>query len=186
MFLFQCSSGVDFSNDEYLDTTNTDDKDAGLAICCNSASASSREFQLVDGDEATMSFYVRTCTGCHGIIFSYTKKKPFSLDYINGKLELSYGKDKTWKTDIAIKDNVWYQMVLTWSNRLKKIQLYVFEENGTNNPQLYSAKLKKNPFKKGGYLSLGKFQISPEEKKWKKTDNFVGCFDAVGFATRYV
>lgn len=184
-FVLQCTKTMDFGSDDYFDTTNTTGRDSGYAVCCNSASASNDDFHLFDKvtNEATISFYLKTCKDCHGIVFSYTVKKPFSLDYIGGKLELSFGKDQTWKSGIEIKDNVWYQIVVTWAKRLKKVHLYVFEENGTNNPQIYSFTFKNNPFKPGGALSLGKFQISQEEKKWKKTDSFVGCFDALGFAS---
>lgn len=176
---------MDFNDNNYLDTTDTTGLDSGYAICCNSASASVEKFFLFDKvtNEATISFYVKTCTDCHGIIFSYTVKKPFSLDYMNGALVLSYGKANTWKTNIKLKDNVWYNIVITWAKRLKKINLYVFEENGASNPMTYSVEFTKNPFKPGGALSLGKFQISQEESKWKKTDSFVGCFDALGFAS---
>jgi len=179
---------MDFGDNDYLDITDTSGRDSGYAVCCNSASASAEKFYLFNkgSSETTISFYVKTCTDCHGIIFSYTDKKPFSLDYVDGKLEISYGKDDTMPTDIEIKDNVWYQIVVTWAKNLKKVNLYVFEENGSNNPQIHSEKFLKNPFKPGGALSLGKFQISQEEKKWKKTDSFVGCFDALGFASKYV
>ena len=121
---------MDFGDNDYLDITDTSGRDSGYAVCCNSASASAEKFYLFNkgSSETTISFYVKTCTDCHGIIFSYTDKKPFSLDYVDGKLEISYGKDDTMPTDIEIKDNVWYQIVVTWAKNLKKVNLYVFEE----------------------------------------------------------
>lgn len=129
-------------------------------------------------------FYVKTCTGCHGVIFSYTVKRPFSLDY-DETLLIYYGRNSVWDSEIELIDNVWYQIVITYSKKLKKMQLFVFEENSDQNPELYTIHpFRKNPFVNGGDLSLGRFQISQDIKKWKKTDGFVGCYDSLGFASQ--
>jgi len=69
-------------------------------------------------------FYVKTCTGCHGVVFSYKapKKAPFSLDYDNGVLQLSFGKANTWPSQITLEDNVWNFVAITWSRRLKEVE----------------------------------------------------------------
>lgn len=129
-------------------------------------------------------FYLKTCTGCHGVILSYKNKKPFSLDYNDGTIVIWWGKTN-WDSGIQLKDNEWYQIVLTWSKSLKRLVLYVFNENTGNKPEIYTVDQFKNlPFKNGGSLSLGKFQISQTIPKWKKVDSFVGCYDSLGFASQ--
>ncbi|XP_060596109.1 uncharacterized protein LOC132750181 [Ruditapes philippinarum] len=183
-----CSSDADFGNDEFIDNTDVTDKDSGLAICCNSASANTKNFRLFDVStkEITISFYLKTCTGCHGVIFSYVKKTPFSLDYNDGELIMYYGQDYEWRTGIELFDNKWHQIVLTYSRKAKKIVLYVFNENSGNTPTVYKVEKfrEANPFRNGGSLSLGKFQISQETNGWKKTDSFVGCYDSLVFASK--
>lgn len=174
---------------QYIDSTDISDKVSGSAICCNSASASVTSFQLFDDStsETTISFYLKTCAGCYGVIFSYNNKKPFSLDY-NGKLSVYYGK-KEWKSEIKLLDNIWYQIVLSYSEQLRRLDLYVFNNYNKINPESEDFTIEfnePNPFENGGDLSLGKFQVSQEIKKWKKTDSFVGCYDSLGFASRYL
>ncbi|XP_053400320.1 uncharacterized protein LOC123558658 [Mercenaria mercenaria] len=184
-----CSVDTDFSTDYFIDNTDVSNKVSGSAICCNSASASVTSFQLFDSssEEATISFYLKTCTGCHGVIFSYTRKKPFSLDF-SGTVVIYYGKNDKWDSGIKLLDNVWYQIVLTYSKQLKKINLYVFSIHNSTNPETFTVENfnNKNPFVNGGDLSLGKFQVSQEIRKWKKIDSFVGCYDSLGFASRYL
>jgi hypothetical protein len=178
---------MDFSDINYFDTTNTTNKVSGNALCCNSASGSYKNFQLFSDkpSDVTIMFYLKTCTGCHGVIFSYKKKIPFSLDYNDGTIVIWYGKNSKWDSDIELKDNEWHQIVLTWSKSLRRMVLYVFNENTGNKPQIYTIENFKNkPFLNGGSLSLGKFQISQVVPKWKKIDAFVGCFDSLGFATQ--
>lgn len=183
--LFQCSVGTDFASVEYFDNTNVTNKASGLAICCNSASASSRSVHLFGStEEATVSFYVKTCSGCHGVIFSYKKGKAFSLDY-NSTVIINYGRDMVWNSGISLDDNVWYQLVITFSRPLKELTLYAFNELTGNVPKIYSVfNFNETPFRNGGSLSLGKFQISQAVPRWKKVDSFVGCFDMLGFASR--
>lgn len=187
-YYLQCSADVDFSSEDYIDSTDISMKVSGSALCCNSASASIPSFKLFDSStkEVTISFYLKTCSGCDGVIFSYTKSKPFSLDFINNQIVIFFGKDKSWETQIELQDNKWYQIVFTYSRKAKTIVLYVFSEESGNTPQVYTiTKFKEgNPFTNGGSLSLGKFQISKEIKGWKKTDSFVGCYDSLGFASR--
>lgn len=175
---------------EYNDNTNVAGKDSGMAICCSNAGASIESFQLFDTltKETTISFYMKTCTGCHGVIFSYKKQKPFSLDFIDEKIVMYYGKDSEWNTNITLSDNIWYQFVLTYSKAEKLIKLYVLTENteeiGDPLIETYSISNfnQPNPFKNNGQLSFGKFQISQKLKKWKKADKFVGCYDTFGIA----
>lgn len=144
-------------------------------------------FQLFDNstEEVTISFYLKTCAGCHGVILSYTRKKPFSLDF-DETIFVYDGRDNKWDTGIQLMDNVWYQIVLTYSNKLREITLYVFSVQNATYPGVFKIGnfSKNNPFTNGGDLSLGKFQVSQEIKKWKKKDSFVGCFDSLGFASR--
>ena len=97
-----------------------------------------------------------------------------------------YGQEYEWKTGIELNDNEWHQISLTYSRKAKQIVLYVFNENDGNTPKVYEVKKfrKANPFRNGGSLSLGKFQISKETNGWKKTDSFVGCFDSLVFASK--
>lgn len=183
---FQCSVDTDFSIDDFIDNTEISNKVSGSAICCNSASASCSSFQLFDPSrkEATIMFYLKTCTGCYGVIFSYKKQKPFSLDF-NGNITIFFGKNNKWESEIELLDNVWYQIVLTYSKKLKLITLYVFSEDNGDIPQVFKIKkFNQNPFVNGGTLSMGKFQVSQAIKKWKKSDSFVGCYDSLGFASR--
>lgn len=184
--VFQCTADMDFSNTNYFDKTNTTNKASGYALCCNSASGSYKKFKLFNdkAKEATIMFYLKTCAGCHGVIFSYKKKTPFSLDYNDGTVVIWWGKT-SWDSGIQLKDNEWYQIVLTWSKSLKRLVLYVFNENTGNKPEIYTVdKFNNLPFINGGSLSLGKFQISQKIPKWKKVDSFVGCYDSLGFASQ--
>lgn len=177
---------------EYIDNTDVSGKDSGMAICCSNAGASIKSFLLFDPNtkQMTISFYLKTCTGCHGVIFSYKKQKPFSLDFIDDKIVIYYGKYYEWNTNITLSDNIWYQIVFTYSKRDKFIRLYVLTENTDDieKPLMKYYQIEKfdypNPFKNDGKLSFGKFQISQEIKKWKKADKFVGCYDTFGIANK--
>ncbi|KAH3879983.1 hypothetical protein DPMN_003895 [Dreissena polymorpha] len=181
----KCTLSADFSNEDYFDDSDITNKDSGYALCCNNANVVSNNFKLFNGKETTIMFYLKTCTGCHGVVFSYKVEEnaPISLDYIDNALEISHGQQDTYKSNIKLDDNVWHFVALTWSKRLKEMNLFVFRESTGTVPKVYSMKqFKKEPFMTGGQLSLGKFQVSQAEKKWKKADSFVGCFDTLGFA----
>lgn len=181
--VFQCNAFTDFSDIDTFDTTNTTGRLSGKAVCCNQAGASTQKFQLfTNRKQATISFYVKTCTGCHGVLFSYTVKRAFVLDY-NGQLSILYGRKNNYDTGIELEDNVWYQLVMTYTRKGRDLILYVFNEERGKNPQIYRVErlAGSNPFENNGDLSLGKFQISEEDPAWKKTDTFVGCFDSLGF-----
>jgi hypothetical protein len=89
-------------------------------------------------------------------------------------------------SEIRLSDNIWYQIVLSYSKQLRRIDLYVFNIYNKTSPEVFTINDFKaaNPFVNGGDLSLGKFQVSQEIKKWKKLDSFVGCYDSLGFASR--
>ncbi|WAR26299.1 hypothetical protein MAR_012003 [Mya arenaria] len=177
--------GKDFSSSDYFDISNVAGKESGYALCCSDASVNAKQFQLFNDDELTVSFYLKSCPDCYGVVFSYkaNNEVPISLDNMKNGLEISYGKKKTYRSDIQLEKNVWHFIALTWSKRLKEINLYVIAENKPSNPKTFKIeKFVGKPFLKGGALSLGKFQISGQEKKWKKPNEFVGCYDSLGFA----
>lgn len=130
-------------------------------------------------------FYLKTCSGCHGVIFSYKKQKPFSLDFY-GNITIFYGRNSKWDSNIQLLDNVWHQIVLTYSKSAKRITLYVIREDNRDIPEVFTIEqfTQPNPFVNGGDLSMGRFQVSQDIKKWKKADSFVGCYDSLGFASR--
>lgn len=144
-----------------------------------------KNFQLFNGEEMTTIFYLKTCTNCHGVVFSYILpgSPPFSIDYTGAGLVLSYGPKMSYPTGIKLKDNVWHMLALTYSLRLKEVQLVVFFQDRAPTPDVFKINpFQKQPFKAGGILSLGKFQISSVVPKWQKPDKFVGCYDSLGFA----
>jgi len=71
------------------------------------------------------------------------------------------------------------------SNPCPQVNLYVRSSRAGSSLQSFQVRpFNHKVFVAGGAISIGKFQISQKEKKWKKTDNFVGCYDNIGFASK--
>ena len=104
----------------------------------------------------------------------------------NGTIIINYGSRHEWDTNLDLEDNVWYQIILSWSARFQRLNIYLLREESKNGLELYRVKDfpdDTNPFKNGGSLSLGKFQVIEDEPGWKTKDKFVGCFDSLAFAS---
>ena len=97
-------------------------------------------------------------------------------------LELSYGKANLHKTRFQLANNVWHFVALTWSARLKEATLHVISSAVPGKVRTSKWEVAGKPFIAGGTLSIGKFQISETQRKWKKPDLFVGCYDTLGFS----
>ena len=181
--------GANYDIPGFLDRTNINGLAADNTICFKSTSVMADLAPIIDKTRSiSFELYVKTCAAasCHGVIFSYAVKKTFAV-WHQGTVVITYDTFR-WDTGLELEDDKWNQISVIWTNSEKKLEVYVFNSQGSiiGRAEPEETLPTPNPFKFGGKMTLGGWQTASQESAQYINDKFRGCLDELRIWRRLV